>query len=71
MYDGLTLVNSVINKHYRATKSLLKHKDLANEIIKVGSFNGAVGNVVIGADGVINPQAVIKQIENGEPVIVK
>ena len=71
MYDGLTLVDSVINNHYRTTKSLLKHKDLANEIIKVGSFNGAVGNVVIGADGVINPQAVIKQIENGEPVIMK
>lgn len=71
MYDGLTLVDSVINNHYRTTKSLLKQKDLANEIIKVSSFDGAVGNVVISADGVINPQAVIKQIKNAEPVVVK
>ena len=71
MYDGLNLVDKAVNKAYKTNGYLPKQNDLAKEIIKIGSFNGAVGNVVISSDGVINPQAVIKQIKNGKQVVIK
>lgn len=70
MYDGLNLIDSAISKYYHEHKSLVKQKELANEIIKIGAFRGAVGDVVITSDGVINPRAVIKEIKNGKPVVV-
>ena len=71
MYDGLNLIDSAINAVYKINGSVPKQNELAKEIIKIGAFDGAVGRVVIGNDGVINPQAVIKHIKDGKPTVVE
>lgn len=44
---------------------------LSDELIKIKSFQGAVGDIVIKENGIMNPQAVIKKIKNGKPVVIE
>lgn len=71
MNDALMLVDKAVKEFYQGHKTIPTGEKLAEEILKIRSFQGAVGDIVIKEDGVINPQAVVKEIKDGYPIIVK
>ena len=71
MNDALMLIDKAATNFYQQHNTAPTSEELAAEILKIKSFQGAVGDIVIKDNGVINPQAVIKEIKEGHPVIVK
>lgn len=71
MNDALMLINKAATDYYQEHKTKPSSEDLAKEILKIKSYQGAVGDIVIKDDGVINPQAIVKEIKDGHPIIIK
>lgn len=71
MHDALMLINQAVTTYYQQNKKIPTKDELAREILKIKSFKGAVGDIIIKDEGIVNPQAVIKKIINGIPVEVE
>lgn len=71
MNDALMLINKAATNFYQQYKTAPTSEELAQEILKIKSFQGAVGDVIIKDGGVINPQAITKEIKDGYPKTLK
>ena len=71
MHDALMLVDRAVTTYYKQNRKIPVKDELASEILNVKSFKGAVGDVIIKDQGIINPQAIVKKIINGIPVEIK
>ena len=71
MNDAMMLVDKAAIDYYTKNKVVPQKEELAKELLKIKTYKGAVGDIIIKDGGVINPQAVLKKIENGNPIEIK
>jgi branched-chain amino acid transport system substrate-binding protein len=43
---------------------------VVGQILQIKNYNGALGNVSVGSDHIVDSQAVVRMIENGQPVTI-
>ncbi|MBE6448586.1 MAG: amino acid ABC transporter substrate-binding protein [Alphaproteobacteria bacterium] len=70
-YDVATLLMKAYTELYKKNNNVPTSDDVVNYLMKLNGYKGAVGELFINQDGVVFSPAVIKQIINGQPVVVE
>ena len=69
-YDVANLLMTAYTNLYKENKRVPTSDEVADYLLQLKGYNGAVGELVIGSVGVIMSPAVVKQMKNGQPVEV-
>ncbi len=67
-YDVVNLIVAGYEKAGKDSAVKPTHEEVANEILKIKDFDGAVGRIDVGEEGIVRSKASIKMIIDGKPV---
>lgn len=70
-YDSLMIINQLAEDFYQKNKSLPDSKALVEGLQNLKGYAGAVGPVTVDENGILQTEAVIKKVENGQIVPLK
>lgn len=71
IYDALHMIDYIVSNYYKIHNKIPNGDEISTELIKLKQYKGAVGELVINENGVIDVQAVVKTIKNGKPVVIE
>lgn len=69
-YDAGYILGKMYSDLYDELGRVPVSQEVANKIIETKEFRGSVGDIYVDTDGVFQSNAVVKEIRNGEQVIV-
>jgi ABC-type branched-subunit amino acid transport system substrate-binding protein len=69
--DAMMLVDHIITNHYNEHNTMPGGTEMADALLALQNWSGAVGPVIIDSEGRIQSNAVIKIIRNGKAEVVK
>lgn len=70
-YDVANLLMTSYTDLYKANKRVPTSDEVADYLLQLKGYNGAVGELVIDANGIVMSPAVVKQMQNGKPVEIE
>lgn len=70
-HDIVALVDLIVSDFYTKNNRMPSGKEFSDALIQLKEYKGAVGDVAIDESGVMNPQAVIKVMKDGNALIVE
>ena len=70
-YDVAALLIKAYTDLYKQNKTLPTSDQVADYLLQLKGYKGAVGELIMDANGIVMSQAVVKQIKNGQPVIIE
>lgn len=70
-YDVANLLMKAYTELYQKNKVIPNSDEIADYLLHLKGYEGAVGKLKIDSDGIVLSKAVIKQIKNGKPVIIE
>lgn len=70
-YDVANLLMKAYTDLYKKNKAMPTSDEIADYLLSLKGYKGAVGELTIDKNGVIISQAITKQIKNGNPIIIE
>lgn len=70
-YDVANLLMKAYTELYQNNHKLPTSDDVANYLLSLKGYVGAVGELIVNKDGIIISPAVLKQMKNGQPITIK
>ena len=67
-YDVANLLMTAYSNLYNENKKIPTSDEVADYLLKIKGYKGAVGELVIDANGIVISPAVVKQMQDGHPV---
>lgn len=71
VYDAARILMETYEKLYLKYSRIPSSDEMAEELLKIHNYDGAVGKISIDENRIVQSQAVIKKIINGNPIEVK
>ncbi len=70
-YDIINLIIAANEEFYKNNGRIANDEELAETLKKTKIYQGTVGKLEVGNDGIIRSRSVLKRIVNGKPVIIE
>ncbi|MBP5399780.1 MAG: ABC transporter substrate-binding protein [Alphaproteobacteria bacterium] len=70
-YDVANLLMKAYTDLYKTTKRIPSSDEVADYLLQLKGYKGAVGELIMDENGVIMSPAVVKQMKNGKPITVE
>lgn len=70
-YDAMMIINNIVAELYQENGRIPTSEEMTQRLLMMDGYSGAVGDVSVDEDGMLNSEAVIKVIKNNKPVMVK
>lgn len=71
VYDAGYILANIYSELYDKFGHVPSAEEIADRILEIRKFKGAVGDIYVDDDGVFQSEAVVKQIKDGKSVLVK
>jgi branched-chain amino acid transport system substrate-binding protein len=70
-YDAGYILSKTYSELYEKLGRIPNSAEVAEQILTTKNYKGSVGDITVDNDGVFQSQAVVKEIKNGEQIIIK